>query len=409
MRAEALNLAVATAVGSTGLAAGGTAGALIAAELTGGSAAAGLPLGAVVVGSAAGALLISRVTRRTGRIAGLVLGYAIGGVGAVLVVAATVAASLGLVIAGNAVMGVANAAVFLTRYAAADAGSGRGRGRALGFVLAGAAVGAVAGPNLLGPSGELAAGLGLPRFTGLYLVAAVAFPAAAGLLALHRRSAPNRAVPAPPRPHRNAGAAIVVLALTNLVMVAVMAVAPLHMLAHGHDLDLVGVAISVHVLFMFAPAPLAGWLADRTSPLVVAGIGAVLLAAGGTAGAMVDPRSAVAFTVVLAVVGLGWGAGVVAGSTMLVASVPEPARPRAEGIGEVVMGVAAGAGAPLAGLMVAVGGFSALVLTLAATSLAMLLWGPLVASSRRSRGIGELARSTVEDEVASGPVTAARR
>lgn len=389
MRAEIFNLAMATAVGSAGLAAGGTAGALIAADLTGGSASAGLPLGAVVVGSAIGSLLISRITRRAGRIAGLALGYAVGGLGAVLVVAATVAADLGLVIAGNAVMGVANAAVFLTRYAAADVGPGHGRGRALGAVLAGAAVGAVAGPNLLGPSGDLAAGLGLPRLTGLYLVAAVAFPAAAGLLVLRRRSASSPAPVAPTGPHRNAGAAIVVLAITNLVMVAVMAVAPLHMLAHGHDLDLVGVAVSAHVLFMLAPAPLAGWLADRTSPLLLAGLGAILLAAGGVGGALLDPGGAVAFTVVLAVVGLGWGAGVVAGSTMLVGSVPEPARARAEGIGEVVMGVAAGAGAPLAGLMVAVGGFSALVVTLAATSLAMLLWvtaGPARSETAASGG-----------------------
>jgi hypothetical protein len=38
-------LAVATAIGSMGLALGGTAGALLARELTGSAAAAGLPLG----------------------------------------------------------------------------------------------------------------------------------------------------------------------------------------------------------------------------------------------------------------------------------------------------------------------------------------------------------------------------
>ena len=40
---------------------------------------------------------------------------------------------------------------------------------------------------------------------------------------------------------------------------------------------------------------------------------------------------------------------------MLAASVPAALRPQAEGIGEVAMGLAAGAGAPVAGVVVAVG------------------------------------------------------
>jgi MFS family permease len=87
----------------------------------------------------------------------------------------------------------------------------------------------------------------------------------------------------------------------------------------------------------------------------------------------VDPDSTVAFTVVLAVLGLGWCAGVVAGSTILVASLPEAERPRAEGVGELAMGVAAGAGAMLAGLVVAVGGFPVFAIATAAVSLVILL------------------------------------
>jgi hypothetical protein len=52
-RARLLTLAVlalATAIGSVGLAAGGTAGALLGAELADTEAAAGLPLGLLVVG-----------------------------------------------------------------------------------------------------------------------------------------------------------------------------------------------------------------------------------------------------------------------------------------------------------------------------------------------------------------------
>jgi hypothetical protein len=65
-------------------------------------------------------------------------------------------------------------------------------------------------------------------------------------------------------------------------------------------------------------------------------------------------------TAVLAVLGLGWNAGVVGGSTMLAAAVPPALRPQTEGIGEVAMGLAAGAGAPIAGLIVAFGDFTTL-------------------------------------------------
>ncbi|MEH1128032.1 MFS transporter [Micromonospora sp. CPCC 206061] len=391
MRSVQLVLAAATAVGSVGLAAGGTAGALIAAEMTGGTTSAGVPLGAVVVGSAAGAVLISRVTRLAGRITGLMLGYLVGAVGAALVVGAMAASNFVLVVVGNVVMGVANAAVYLARYAAADAVSASARGRALGVVLTGAAVGAVAGPNLLGPSGDLAARLGFSRLGGLYLVAVVAFPTAGAILALLGRRTrgsvtggvqAGTGATARAHPSVGAGTAVFVLAVTNLVMVAVMAVAPLHMVAHSHHLDIVGVVVSIHVLCMLAPAPLAGWLADRAGTHVVAGLGAVLILVAGVTGAFADPNSALSMTVVLAMFGLGWCAGVVAGSVMVADSLSDAQRARAEGIGEVAMGTAAGVGAPLAGLVVAFGGFSTLVATASVVSLTMLYLGWWTVRSR---------------------------
>jgi MFS family permease len=377
-RATLVLLAVATAVGSTGLSAGGTAGTLIAVDLTGSAALAGVPLGLLVVGSAAGAVLISRRSQQAGRVAGLRWGYALGALGAAIVVVGTAVESFGLVLAGSLALGVANAAVFLSRYAAAEVGGGAVRGRALGLVLGSAAVGAVASPNLLGPSGHLASWLGLPRLAGLHLVAVPSFLIAGALLAaLPSRSAVGQA----DRPRSPTGTwirdaikgtrvrlALVVLAATNLVMVATMAVAPAHLEAHGYSLGGIGLVVSVHVLGMFAPAPLTGWLADRAGGGVVAGVGAVLLVGAGFGGAIAGAHDGPAFTAVLVLLGIGWNAGVVGGSTMLVASVPPAVRQNAEGIGEVAMGLAAGAGAPIAGLMVAAGGLPTLSVASAAVS-----------------------------------------
>jgi MFS family permease len=372
-------LAVATAIGAVGLAAGGSAGALLAEDMTGSTAWAGVPLGVLVVGSAVSALLIARETARAGRGSGLVLGYAAGAAGAVLVITAAAVDDLALLLAGSAALGAANAAIFLTRYAAADLGGETGRGRALGVVFFATALGAVASPNLLGPSGDLADALGLPSLSGLYLVAFAAFIVAGLLLAaLPRRALPVSAEQAVTRGQLRAGlssarTALLVLGASNLVMVGVMAIAPIHLTEHGHSLDFVGVVVSVHVLCMFAPSPLTGWLADRAGSEVVAAIGAVLLAAAGLSGALFDMSDGATMTAMLALLGLGWNAGVVGGSTMLAASVPAALRPQTEGIGEVAMGLAAGAGAPVAGLIVAFGDFTALSIAGAVGGVLMFL------------------------------------
>jgi len=114
-RTVILMLSVATAIGSTGLAAGGTAGALLGSRLAHTAAGAGLPPGLLVVGSAAGALLISRQTARGRRGRGLMLGYLLGAAGAAVVVASAMLRDLPLLLAGSTVLGAANSAVFLTR------------------------------------------------------------------------------------------------------------------------------------------------------------------------------------------------------------------------------------------------------------------------------------------------------
>jgi MFS family permease len=390
-RSTLILLAVATAIGALGLAAGGSAGALLAEDMTGSAAWAGVPLGMLVLGSAAGALRISRQTSRRGRGPGLALGYAVGVAGAAMVVTAAEIDDFPLLLAGSAALGAANAAVFLARYAAADLGGESGRGQALGIVFFATALGAVASPNLLGPSGDVAEALGLASLSGLYLVAFVAFGGAALLLAaLPRRALPvssERVARSELRTGlRGARLALLVLGATNFVMVAVMAIAPVHLAEHGHSLDFVGVVVGIHVLCMFGPSPLTGWLVDRAGSATVAMLGATLLVAAGVSGALLDLSDGTAMTAMLALLGLGWNAGVVGGSTMLAASVPAALRPQTEGIGEVAMGLAAGAGAPIAGVIVAFGDIVAL-------SIAGAVGGALVLIAVSPRGAASLSRA----------------
>lgn len=368
-----LRLAAATAVGSLGLAAGGTAGALVAVEITGSTQAAGVPLGVLVAGSGLGAVAISWWTRRAGRRAALAAGYLVGVAGAVTTVVAVSLQSFGLVLAGSAALGVANAAVFLTRYAAADQSDAEHSGGTMGLVLAAAATGAVAGPNLLGPAGALAHAAGLPHVAGLYVVAAPSFGLAAVLLV--RGSQAPASTPRPssrPAVHRanRIGSpamrrALFVLGAANLAMVATMAIAPVHMVRHGHGLTIVGIVVSVHVLGMFAPAPLWGRLGDSVGHPVVIAVGGGLISLAGLALATASAAHGGVMTGALTALGLGWSAAVVGASAMLAESVPAADRPRAEGIGEAAISVAAGGGALLAGLVVAAGGFAAVGLAVA--------------------------------------------
>src|SRR5215207_8869753 len=111
-RAALAVLAAASATGSIGLGAGGTAGALLGAELAGTDAAAGLPLGLVVLGSAGSAMVISRRSNRVGRESSLALGYVLGSAGAALSVAAAVVSSLPALLVASVLLGSANASVF---------------------------------------------------------------------------------------------------------------------------------------------------------------------------------------------------------------------------------------------------------------------------------------------------------
>jgi hypothetical protein len=346
-------LAGTAAAGSVGLAAGGTAGALLGTQLAGTTAAAGLPLGLLVLGSAASAMVIARQSSRGGRASGLALGYLLGMAGAVMCVIAAMVGSLPLFLVGSTLLGSANAAVFLTRYAAADVGGVAAGGRALGLTLFATAAGAVLSPLLLGPTGDLAVAAGLPRLSGIYVVAGAAFAGAAITLSMTPRL--PRGGQTPSTRWRVVGAAmaaptghaVLVLAGANFVMVGLMAIAPVHLMAHGHDLEMIGTVIALHVAGMFLPSPLSGWLADRTDPALVAtiGCGLLLVAATGTAVAGTG-------VVTLLILGVGWNFGLVGGSAMLTRAADPTLRVHVEGVGEVAMGVAAAAGAPLAGLLI---------------------------------------------------------
>jgi MFS family permease len=404
-------LVAAQLLGALGLAAGGTAGALLAEHLTGGAAAAGLPLAVLVLGSGVGAVAVARLMDRAGRRLGLAVAHLAGALGAGTAVVAAALRDWPLLLAGCALLGGGNAAVMLARYAAADLASRRGQ--AISTVVTAASVGAVVGPNLLGPAGAPALTLGLPEPAGLFLLAVPAFLAAALVLLAFLRPDPllvaRAAAPAGLAGRLASGGgetglaavlgdphirlAVLVLAGANLTMVGVMAVAPVHLHAHGAGTDLVGLVVSSHIAAMYLPSPVTGRLADAVGGAMVAAAGAVLLLAAGAAAALAG-SGLVGTVVTLLLLGIGWNAGLIGGSALLREAPVQPSlRTRAEGIGELGMGAAAAVGGGGAGLLLANGGFGLLGLVAAAPCLLLLAaLAATVRSRLRAAGRNEVGR-----------------
>jgi MFS family permease len=362
-------LVAAQLLGALGLAAGGTAGSLLAEQITGREAAAGLPLAVLVLGSGLAAVVVTRLMERTGRRVGLSIAHLGGAAGAAVVLAAAELRSWPLLLLGCGLLGAGNAAVMLARYAAADLSNHRGR--AISVVVTAASVGAIAGPNLLGPAGSVAELAGLPASAGLFLLALPAFTGAALILQLFLRPDPlalaKAAVPTPrhaPRglrtllgdPHIRF--ALLVLGVANLAMVGMMSVSPVHMHLHGASLAVVGLVVGAHVGAMFLPSPLTGWLSDIAGGRAVAALGAALLVGAGGVAVVAGTRPA-GVVVALLLLGVGWNAGLIGGSSLLRDTRVDPAlRTRAEGLGELGMGTAAAVGGSGAGPLLALGGFT---------------------------------------------------
>ena len=380
---------------------GAAAGALMAFDITGSNALASLPLALVVVGASGMVMPVSAISRRAGRRVGLTLAVSIAAVGSVLIVLAGALQSFPLLCTASIAFGAGSTAILLARYAAADLSSPAERSRAISRVVFATTFGAVAGPNLLAPAGGVANAFRLPELTGLYMFSAGAFSLGALVLFVLLRPDPLQiAVALEQRMEAdNSGATVRIplrrllapqaavtglatIVIANLVMVAVMTMAPVHMRGHGHGLEFVGFVISLHVAGMFAPSPLTGWLTDRLgSPPVAALCGFLLMIAGILSA--IGGQSGFSFAFGLFLLGVGWNAGLIAGSTLLASSVPAAHRPRAEGAGDLSMGIAGATATALSGPIVGLAGYATLAL---AGSVAAAAIGPfLIAVARHSR------------------------
>ena len=397
-------LVVAQMLGGVGMSAGVAVGALLAEQVSGSARWAGLGGTFQILGAAVIAIPMSRLMAARGRRPGLAFGYVLATIGAVGLIAAGLLGNFPLLLVSSVLFGGATASNSQSRYAAADLATPAHRARDLSIVVWATTVGSVLGPNLVGPSAPVARSLGLPTLTGPYVFSVIGLLLAIAVVSLRLRPDPllearrrriadgDDSGPAHGSVSRGlrviagipaARLGLLTLALGHVVMVSVMVMTPLHM-AHGDaGLELIGLVISIHIVGMFAFSPLTGMAVDRFGGRAVAVVGSMVLSTATLLASASPEGGSPTLGLGLFLLGLGWSCTLVAGSTMLTAAVPAIERPGAQGASDLVMGLVAGLGGALAGVVVDRASFSALALAALGVAVAIGLVAALSAVGTR--------------------------
>jgi MFS family permease len=401
--------------GGLGVSSGVAVGALLASSVLGRPDLAGLVQSAQVLGAALLAIPAAGLAVRFGRRAGLGMAFTVAAAGGLVAVAAAQLRFFPLLLIGMALFGGGTTAGLQGRYAAIDLAVPERRGRTLSVVVWATTIGAVVGPNLVGPGGRFGEWVGVEALAGPLLLGSAVMLVAALLvwfglrpdpLLLARTMAAATTVSATGTGRRRGvlrlgltavrrsplavvGLAAVVVAHT--AMVSVMAMTPIHM-DHGHaSLEVIGFVISVHIAGMFAFSPIMGWLSDRVGRVpVIAGGLLILLVSVALAGIAPEGHSA-GLTAGLFLLGLGWSACLVAGSTLLSESVAVDDRPVVQGASDLMMGLAAAGGGAVAGVVVGQLGYGVLNAGAAVLVASLLVIVMRTAASRRASAGSESA------------------
>jgi len=367
----------------SGLAAGSvvSVGSLMAVKLAGSDAWAGSVTTASTLGAALSSLALARLAASRGRRISLVTGLALASLGATSIILSAVLSNFLLLLVGGALMGVGSAANLQARFAATDLSTSRTRARDLALVVWMSTAGAVTGPNLIRLGAPMSRLTGLPELGAVFLFPVAGMFAAMLVMWFGLRPDPLLAsrsivgedalgqarkhhVPISVafttlRRHPAALAALSGILVAHAVMVAIMSITPVHMAGHGISISVVGVTVSLHIAGMYALSPVMGMLADRLGAptVLVGGLGVVIVSTVLTS---MSGGSTMIVTIGLILLGLGWSASTVAGSSIVAATVTGVERVAVQGLSDSLMSLAGAGGGALAGVVLAASGYSGL-------------------------------------------------
>ena len=371
-------------------------GAILAGRLSGSDAWSGMAASVATLGAALAAIPLARLAARYGRRVSLTTGALIASSGAVVTITAVIQAWFPLLLAGLMLIGVATAVNLQSRFAATDLAAPATRGRDLSVVVWATTVGAVSGPNLLVPGEALGRYLGLPELAGPFVFTLIAKLLAAVVYIVGLKPDPLKLAGELSSGTLKAGVggiarvvdnpvmaktAIIATALSPATMVSVMAMTPVHLVNHGASLAIVGFTISLHIAGMYALSPVFGMIADKFGRISTILLGQAILALSlAFTGFGAENEIAVVVGVVL--LGLGWSASTVAGSTLLTESTSIDKRASRQGVSDLLMSGSGAAGGALAGVALALMGYSGLSFAALALVVSVLIRVFVTSSAR---------------------------
>jgi MFS family permease len=362
-------LATAQVLNGVGVAGTVAAGSLLVASITDSETLAGLAQTSSVLGAAALALPLARLTARGGRRLALSAGFVAGVIGSLFAIIGGSEKNIFFMLVGTFLVGAASAAGYQARFAAVDLATNETRAKQLSFVVWGSTVGAVTGPNLMEPAGNVAESIGLPRLTGPYVVSAVTLSLAVMVIQLFLKPDPfltavnlSGAVTKPKgsttaalrhiRSNDKALFAILSIAIGHVAMVSIMVMTPVHMAHVDVTLTIIGLVISVHVLGMYAFSPVVGALSDRLGRIRVIQIGVLTLLLSSIISGNARADDAITLGIGLFLLGLGWSCTLIAGSAFLTESVSSEMKTSSQGASDLVMNLSGAGGGALAGVII---------------------------------------------------------
>ena len=328
-------------------------GAILAVQLAGSASFAGVGVALIGISRFVVSYPLGKLMDTHGRKLGLLLGLALGIVGATLTGLSPVWHSLALFLIGMLVFGMGMGAAQQLRLAAADMYPPSRRAEGLGYVLSGTLLGAMGAPLIVSTGQALAPTLRMdPLALPWLFVPGVIVPAIFMILlvrpdpkeiAAHlERYYPGYRPAAPVATARHGGSSVaaflrryplLVAFITYLAvqgnMAMIMAMTSLALNIHGHGLAAISISVAIHVMGMFGLSLPLGKLTDRFGRRNLMLVGVIVTAVGS----VLVPTSPDYWIVTAGtfLVGVGWSCVNVAATTVIADTTGAAERGRAIG------------------------------------------------------------------------------
>lgn len=362
-------------------------GGLIGGTLAPDPALATLPIAAVVVGGAANTIPAAMLMRRVGRRSGFVAGALLGTFAALAAAAAVQTGRFFVFTIATLLIGASQAFVHQYRFAAVESVTQERSARAVSVVLLGGVAAGFIGPEIA----RLARGLLPAEFAGSFLALSTVYAALA--IIVSRLRVPPIAAQETNRGGRSTAAllahpplalAVLMAASAFAAMSFIMTATPISMHTHaGHSVDVTARVIQGHAIAMYLPALFTGSVIARLGVARTLAVGLAFLAASAGLGASGDGVAGYAAALIL--LGLGWNLLFIASTVLLARSYAPQERFRAQALNDfIVFGIqstaALGAGAALQR-------FGWVAMNAAVLVLVLALGVVLAAAAARSRGL----------------------